>query len=74
MANHPPELSGFGLRVCLRGIHVAYLAVTILAVLMNRCAASMNFAGAKSVNHPKGQPVDTLAATDGRITDRDATV
>jgi hypothetical protein len=36
--------------VCLRGMHVANLAVTILAVLMNGCAASMNFAGAKSVN------------------------
>lgn len=49
MANHPLELSGFGLRACLRAMRVAYLTVTILAVLMNGFAASMNFAGAKSV-------------------------
>ncbi len=30
-------------------MHVTYLTLTILAVLMNGCAASMNFAGAKSV-------------------------
>jgi hypothetical protein len=49
MPKHPPELSGFGLRLYPRGMHVAYLTVTILAVLTNGCAASMNLVGAKFV-------------------------
>ena len=34
---------------CLRGMHVAYLFVTILVALMNGYAASLNFVGAESV-------------------------
>jgi DoxX-like family len=43
------RLSGFGLRTCLRGMHIAYLAVTSLAALMNGYAALMNFIGAEFV-------------------------
>ena len=42
-------LSGFRLSACLTGMHIAYLAVTSLAALMNGYAATMNFIGAKFV-------------------------
>ena len=44
-----PCLSGFGLAVCLMGMHIAYLAVTSLAALMSGYAATMNFIGAEFV-------------------------
>ena len=49
--DEPPvdRLSGFGLRTCLTGMHIAYLAVTSLAALMNGYAALMNFIGAEFV-------------------------
>lgn len=42
-------VSGFEAPACLRGMHIAYLAVTSLAALMNAFAACMNFAGAEYV-------------------------
>ena len=41
--------SGFRDPACLFGMHVTYLAVTILAAAANGYAASLNFAGAESV-------------------------
>jgi DoxX-like family len=42
-------VSGFEAPACLRSMHIAYLAVTSLAALMNVSAACMNFAGAEYV-------------------------
>lgn len=42
-------MSGFPGRACLRGVHPAYVIVTILAVLATSYAACLNFVGAESV-------------------------
>lgn len=42
-------VSGSRRSTCLLSMHVAYIAVTILAALANSYAASMNFVGAESV-------------------------
>ena len=41
--------SGSPGHACLQGMHVTYVVITILAVLANGYAASLNFAGAESV-------------------------
>ncbi len=35
--------------MCLKGMHIAYLAITILTAFANGYAATMNFVGAESV-------------------------
>jgi hypothetical protein len=42
-------VSGSGAGACLLGMYVLYLVITILAVLANGYAASLDFAGAESV-------------------------
>lgn len=44
-----PELSGSPSRACLRGMHIAYVAVTIVVALANSYAAVLSLAGAESV-------------------------
>ena len=41
--------SGSACRACLTGMHVAYVAVTIVVALANGYAAALNFIGAESV-------------------------
>jgi hypothetical protein len=43
------EVSGSPCAVCLRGMYITYLVITVLAALANGYAASLNFVGAESV-------------------------
>ena len=44
-----PDVSGFSSRACLQGVFIAYLVITLVAVLANGYAACLNFVGAESV-------------------------
>jgi hypothetical protein len=44
-----PKMSGFSSRACLQGVFIAYLVITLVAVLANGYAACLNFVGAESV-------------------------
>jgi hypothetical protein len=46
---HAGELSGPVSQACLMGMHIAYIAVTIVAALANSYAAALSLAGAESV-------------------------